>query len=201
LNPNKKESSKEKTVLPHFECTKCGACCRDESLLVTVTGSDIVRIAYALGLKSNDMLKAVDFYILSAGLPTPIGLEQIPSVKTEMGPAYIALKKMENGDCIFLKDDLCMIHPARPVVCRSFPFTFIDSDGRWSWGLSAKREICPGLGTGPLVSINEIEELAETILPEMQIYKEFTDEWNTNQKSPTAAKILEMIFEDPRFYI
>ena len=121
-----------------------------------MTGSDIVRIASALGLNSNEMLKAVDFYILSNGMPTPIGLEQIPSVKTENGPAYIALKKMDTGDCIFLKDDLCMIHPVRPVVCRSFPFTFNDSDGEWSWGLSAKREICPGLGTGPLVPENEI---------------------------------------------
>ena len=200
LNPNEKETSHEKTERPHFECTKCGACCRDESLLVTVTGSDIVRITSALGLSSNEILKAIDFYILSDGITTPIGLEQIPSVETERGSAYIALKKMDNGDCIFLKDDLCMIHPVRPVVCKSFPFTFNDSDKEWSWGLSAKREICPGLGTGPLITENDIRELAKTILPEMRIYKEFTDEWNTSQTSPTAAKLLKAIIDDLRFY-
>jgi len=165
-----------------------------------VTGNDIVRIASVLGLSSDEVLKALDFYILSEGLETPIGLERIPSVKTEKGPAYIAIKKMDNGDCIFLKDDLCMIHPVRPVVCKSFPFSFSDSSGTWSWGLSAKKEICPGLGTGPLISENEIRELAEKILPEIRIYKEFTDEWNTNQTSPTAAKLLKTIIEDIRFY-
>ncbi len=200
MNPYKNESSQVKILFPHFECTKCGACCRDESLLVTVTGSDIVRIASVLGLSSDETLKALDFYILSDGVPTPIGLERIPSIKTEMGLAYIALKKMENDDCIFLNNDLCMIHSVRPLVCKSFPFTFNDSDGNWSWGLSAKKEICPGLGTGPLISEIEIEELAKTILPELRIYKEFTSEWNSSQTSPTAAKLLKAIIEDIRFY-
>jgi len=200
LNPNKNESSQEEVVFPHFACTKCGACCRDESLLVTVTGSDIVRIASVLGLSSDETLKALDFYILSEELSTPIGLERIPSIKTERGLAYIALKKMDTGDCIFLKDNLCMIHPVRPVVCKSFPLTFTDSNKEWSWGLSAKREICPGLGTGPLISENKIKELAQTILPEMRVYKEFTNEWNSSQSSPTAAKLLKTIIEDIRFY-
>jgi len=167
---------------------------------VTVTGSDIVRFASVLGLSSDDMLKALDFYILSMGLPIPIGLERISSVETEKGAAFIALKKMDNGDCIFLKDNLCMIHPVRPAVCRSFPFTFTESGGDLSWGLSAKKEICPGLGTGPQVSENEIEELAGAILPEMLIYKEFTDEWNSNQRSPNVVELLKSIINDIRFY-
>ncbi len=200
MNPKNKESSGEKNSLPHFECTKCGACCRDESLLVTVTGSDIVRIASVLGLSSDNMLKALDFYVLSKGLPIPVGLERISSVKTEKGSAFIALKKMDNGDCIFLKDNLCMIHPVRPAVCKSFPFTFTESSGNLSWGLSAKKEICPGLGTGTQVSEIEIEELAGAILPEMLIYKEFTDEWNSNQRSPNVVELLKSIINDIRFY-
>jgi len=187
-------------MLPHFECTKCGACCRDESLLVTVTGSDIVKIAAVLGIGPNDILKALDFYIVTDGVQIPVGLEKISSVATEHGLAFMALKKMENGDCVFLKDNLCMIHPVRPLVCRSFPFVFNDSNGQRSWGLSAKKEICPGLGIGPQVSEPEIEELADRILPGMQIYKEFAEEWNEGQTSPTVLELLIKILSDSRFY-
>ncbi|MGY5880005.1 MAG: YkgJ family cysteine cluster protein [Candidatus Thorarchaeota archaeon] len=200
MNPNEQGIKSEDGNLPHFECTKCGACCRDEYLLVTVTGSDIVKIAAVLGLGPADMLKALDFYIVSDGATTPVGLERISSVVTERGFAFMALKKMENGDCVFLKEDLCMIHPVRPLVCRSFPFVFTESKGQRNWGLSAKKEICPGLGVGPQTSEAEIEELADAILPGMQIYKDFTIEWNESQTSPSVLELITKILSDPRFY-
>ncbi len=186
----------EETKLPRFECTRCGACCRDDFLLVTVTGSDIVRIAAVLGLSPNEMLKALDFYVVSDGETKPIGLEKFPSVATESGLSYISLKKMENGECVFLKENLCMIHPVRPVVCRSFPFVFDESNGQRTWGLSAKKEICPGLATGPQVSEIELGELADTILPDIQLYREFVKEWNDNQLSPSALDLLKTINSD-----
>jgi Fe-S-cluster containining protein len=200
LNPDEQEKNSEEGMLPHFECTKCGACCRDEHLLVTVTGDDIAKIAAVLGLGPDAMLKALDFYIVTNGVSIPVGLERISSVATERGLAFMALKKMENGDCVFLKDNLCMIHPVRPLVCRSFPFVFNDSKGQRSWGLSAKKEICPGLGIGPQILEPEIEDLAETILPGMRIYKEFTEEWNEGQTSPTVLELITKILSDPRFY-
>ncbi|MHA1289761.1 MAG: YkgJ family cysteine cluster protein, partial [Candidatus Thorarchaeota archaeon] len=130
MNPNERGENSEDSVLPHFECTKCGACCRDEYLLVTVTGSDIVKIGAVLGLGPNEILKALDFHIVSDGMTTPVGLERMSSVATERGLAFMALKKMDNDDCIFLKEDLCMIHPVRPLVCKSFPFTFDESNGQ-----------------------------------------------------------------------
>lgn len=30
--------------------------------------------------------------------------------------------KRVNGKCVFLKDDMCSVHEARPLVCRQFPF-------------------------------------------------------------------------------
>jgi Fe-S-cluster containining protein len=200
LNPESKGTTLDDDTLPRFECTKCGACCRDEYLLVTVTGSDIVKIAVVLGLGPEDMLKALDFYIVSDGATTPVGLERISSVASERGLAFMALKKMENGDCIFLKEDLCMIHPVRPLVCKSFPFVFNESEDQRSWGLSAKKEICPGLGTGPQILETEIGEIAESVLPGMQIYKDFTKEWNGSQTSPSVLELITKILSDPRFY-
>ena len=200
MNPTNKGATLEDGALPQFECTKCGACCRDEYLLVTVTGSDLVKISAILGLGPDEILKALDFYIVSDGMTTPIGLERISSVATEQGLAFMALKKMENGDCIFLKEDLCMIHPVRPLVCKSFPFTFDESESERTWGLSAKKEICPGLGTGPQITETDIDEIASTILPDIQIYREFTEEWNANQDSPTVRDLMIAIFDNPKFY-
>ncbi len=200
LNPTYLKKNTEETILPRFECTKCGACCRDEFLLVTVTSSDIVKIAAVLGLGPNEMLKALDFYVVSNDQPAPVGLEKFPSVATEGGLAFIALKKMENGECVFLKENLCMIHPVRPTVCRSFPFVFNESDGQRTWGLSAKKKICPGLGTGPQVTEAEIKEIADSILPDIQKYREFVKEWNDSQISPSALNLLEKILSDTRFY-
>jgi Fe-S-cluster containining protein len=200
LSPDTEVKESEDGNLPRFECTKCGACCRNEYLLVTVTGSDIVNIAAVLGLGPDELLKALDFYIVSDSVSTPVGLERIPSVATEQGLAFIALKKMENGDCIFLKEDLCMIHPVRPLVCRAFPFVFTESKGQRNWGLSAKKEICPGLGIGPRMSKATMDGIAETILPRIREYKEFTKEWNASQDSPKALNLLNTILSHPGFY-
>jgi Fe-S-cluster containining protein len=130
----------------HFECIKCGACCRHENMIVTLTGRDLVKLSQNMGLSSKDLLRAVDFYILRKDEQVPIGLRNVPSILTERGMAYIALKKIDEGSCIFLKDDLCMIHTYRPAACRAFPFVFeMDNDGI-AWGLSALKDICPGLG-------------------------------------------------------
>lgn len=183
-----------------FECTKCGACCREEALLVTITARDIARISMGLDLDSNEVIKAFDFYIVS-GLKSPKGLRDIPALNTEHGPAYVALKKMENGDCVFLKDNLCMIHTIRPVVCMSFPFVFWDDGDAKTWGLSAMKEICPGLGNGPEVEISDLRELADVVLEAVILYKDFAEEWNRDEQHPTAQGLVETILSDKRFAV
>ena len=198
MSPRKTEVSAE-NVLPHFECTKCGSCCREKSMLITLIGNDIVRISTALGLSPEETMRALDFYILDEKNPVPVGLQGIPSPNTERGPIFIALKKMENGDCIFLKDDICMIHTFRPTVCRSFPFVFQETTGGRTWGLSAVKHICPGLGTGPRVSEKEIQELSELVLENLHTYRVFINEWNSLPTS-TAHELIRTIIAEPRFY-
>lgn len=182
-----------------FECTKGGACCREESLLVTVTGRDLARISSTLGLDAYELIKAVDFY-LESGITSRKGLRDFPALNTEKGPAYVALKKLEDGDCVFLKDNLCMIHTIRPVVCMSFPFVFQDAGDHRKWGLSAMKDICSGLGSGPEVRGSELLELADTVLEDLILFTEFAEDWNTNSE-PTAQKLIEAILKDPRFTV
>ena len=183
-----------------FECTKCGACCREDALLVTVTGRDIARISMGLGLESSDAVKAFDFYLMS-GSESPEGLQDTPAVNTEQGPAYVALKKLENGDCIFLKDNLCMIHTIRPGVCISFPFVFWDGGDEKTWGFSAMKEICPGLGSGPEVELSYLRELAEAVLEDIALFNDFVEEWNQNEENPTAERLVAAILSDKRFAV
>ncbi len=184
-----------------FSCTKCGACCRTKDLIVTVTGGDIVRIATSLGLSSEEMTRVLDFYILSEDEEPPVGLSKSIAVKTEQGLAYPALKKMKDGSCIFLKNNLCMIHPERPVVCRSFPFTFSrEEDGGISWGLSAMKEICPGLEEDIIVTDEELFQMGNFALEYMLIHKEFVRQWNKEEDNPTVTKLLDRILKQTKFY-
>jgi Fe-S-cluster containining protein len=134
-----------------------------------------------------------------SGDESPEGLRDFPAVNTEKGRAYIALKKMDNGDCVFLKDNLCMIHLIRPSVCMSFPFVFQDVGGERTWGLSAKKDICPGLGEGPQVEVSDLQELAVSVLEDLKLFQEFAEEWNSDMENPTVKKMIDMILSDPRF--
>ncbi len=132
---------------------------------------------------------------------TPIGMRSIPSVNTEHGAAYIAIRKLENYECVFLSDNLCMIHQFRPSVCRSFPFVFQKKDDAITWGLSAMKDICPGIGIGPEITTAELDETADPVIRELTIYRDFVKEWNAKEANPTARSLIEAILSDPRFAI
>jgi len=184
-----------------FECIKCGECCRQKELIVTVTGRDVARFSSTLGMAAPDLLRALDFYVLPENGTTPKGLQDTPLLKTESGKAYMALRKMDSGDCVFLKDNQCMIHSIRPSVCRTFPFVFRDAAGGVKWGFSSMKDICPGLGEGSKVTEQGLVELGMEALEDLTIYREFTETWNDNTAEPTAIGFLEAILSDVRFSV
>ncbi|NWF96745.1 MAG: YkgJ family cysteine cluster protein [Candidatus Thorarchaeota archaeon] len=180
-----------------FECTKCGACCRSELLLVTITGSDLLRIRDALRIDTPQLLRAIDFYTLDAD-EVPAGLKHVPAVSTEKGLAYMALRKLENGDCIFLSGNECMIYPVRPSVCRAFPFFFREDNGVLKWGLSAMKHICEGLGQGPAVHAEELATVALQVTSDMKEYRAFVEMWNAREHSPSAKYLIDELLSSAR---
>lgn len=156
-----------------------------------MTGKDIIRLSKGLGLTAEEILRALDFYILGESESLPKGLQEVSRIKTEKGLAIIALRKVNEGDCVFLEDNLCMIHPIRPAVCRSFPFTFRDDGGILTRGFSSMREICPGLGEGDFVDIDDLNALGLEILKELSYYEKFVKKWNEDKESTTALTFIE----------
>jgi len=201
VSEKSRETQENDENLVCFECVKCGECCRQKELIVTVTGRDIAHLSSTLGMAAPELLRALDFYVLPENGTAPKGLRDIPLLKTESGMAYMALRKMESGDCIFLKDNQCMIHPIRPFVCRTFPFVFRDVDGEVKWGFSSMKDICPGIGEGSKVTEQELVELCMGALEDLAIYREFAKTWNETAAEPTAIGFLEAILSDVRFSV
>ncbi len=168
---------------------------------MTLTGRDITRIAFTLSLEPKHMLRAVDFYVQSDSIPLPDGLRDVARPLTEQGLTIIALKKAPSGQCIFLDNNLCMIHPARPGVCRAFPFTFNELEDDITWGFNAMMSICPGLGQGDEMNPSDLHITAQEVLEDIAIYRQFVMEWNNTFSSHTALSLLERILSDPRFSV
>lgn len=102
-----------------FTCRRCGHCCQGEGGIV-LSGRDIDRLAGHLGLSAAAMLARYGEYVAGK-------------------------HRLTTGDdqaCVFY-DQGCSIHPARPDVCRAWPFfrgNIIDPE---SHAMAA--EDCPGI--------------------------------------------------------
>ncbi|MEM3526062.1 MAG: YkgJ family cysteine cluster protein [Candidatus Jordarchaeaceae archaeon] len=173
-----------------FKCVRCGNCCRDETFIITITHKDVIRLADHLKCNLKDLLsKYISFYQVRKELENRL---VFPAILTYRGNAFLGLRKKNNGSCVFLREDnLCEIYAARPMVCRSFPFTFSVKDGWLSWGLMVKaEEICPGLGQGETFSKESLESMAKEVIGELEEYKKIVSIWNSHARVEQLDPIL-----------
>lgn len=99
-----------------FECTRCGACCRghDEEHTATIFPEEVRDLQAVTG----DEWRAV-------ARPMPYGLD--PDDGT--GETFEwALQTDDCGDCRFYDEaedgtGACTVHPDRPLVCQTYPFS------------------------------------------------------------------------------
>ncbi|MEE2890390.1 MAG: YkgJ family cysteine cluster protein [Planctomycetota bacterium] len=116
-----------------FQCTQCGNCCRVEGY-VWVEQEDIDKLAKLLEI-------------------TPAAFEK--QFVRQVGHKRSLIEK-PNFECIFWEDG-CSVYPARPPQCKSYPFWSENLESLEAW-LDVVEE-CPGSGTGPVYSSEEIAEL------------------------------------------
>ena len=124
-----------------FECQRCGACCGGEPGEVLVTPEEIEAIARHLGESVEEFSARCLRY-------------------TRRGASII---ERENGDCILLSDGSdgrrrgCTAYEVRPEQCRTWPFWKENLASPRAWRRAAAE--CPGMGSGRLYEIREIEAL------------------------------------------
>lgn len=159
-----------------FECLKCGGCCKDEKTIVTLTHRDVIRLAEAMMLDERELVKRVlVFYQVDEKLEKFLAF---PSIETYRGKAILGLRKRDDGSCIFLQNNLCSIYPARPMTCRTFPFTFSIQDGWLKYGIVTRaRDICPGLGKGKEIDEDLLAKIGWRAVTELKEYSKIAALW------------------------
>lgn len=132
-----------------FECTRCGNCCRNhgEYSRVYVSEAEAEAIASHLGTSKVAFLEE----------------------HCEVEDGWTVLKLGE-PQCRFLSaEGTCDIYPVRPVQCSTWPFWHENLEPKvWNGPVA---EICPGLGQGELVPLEEIEAIADR-----------ADEWRRDEE-------------------
>jgi Fe-S-cluster containining protein len=159
-----------------FECTRCGACCTapdgcesddDGDDHVATVFPDEVRQLQAAAADAGE--EPDDWRDVAR--PMPYGLDDGPE-----GPAgetfEWSLQVDDCGDCTFYEEaegdvGRCTVHPDRPLVCRTYPFSValggtsqpmgeaVDAEGM------VRAHECEGLGRD--ISRAEAEQLAATL--------------------------------------
>lgn len=97
-----------------FVCAQCGNCCRGEGY-VRIDPEDANRIASHLGI-SISKFKAQYTRPPEAG------------VKAEPDDLWLLDKPGPEMECIFLENNQCIIHEAKPVQCIGFPLRWRTPD-------------------------------------------------------------------------
>lgn len=109
-----------------FACERCGNCCRRPGV-VHFTPADVTRAARYLELSPRDFRRQY--------------------LAKEDGDWF--LEGHPDEGCIFYDDEAkaCLIHPAKPLQCRAWPFWPEVMKSRTAWRRAARH--CPGMGKGP----------------------------------------------------
>jgi Fe-S-cluster containining protein len=109
-----------------FSCRRCGACCRpgpDDSGLVFLSHDEVDALV-ACGAGSWDEVAGPYPEFLSCGKGSAV--------------TFGWCLRHEKGRCRFLSEQGCTVYPARPWICRTYPFAL-------AGGKLAVSD-CPGLG-------------------------------------------------------
>ncbi len=123
-----------------FECTQCGNCCRNHGdySFVNLGPKDLEAIPRFLGISPEEFLARF----------------------CTKEPGHFPTLRMDAPQCPFLDAGArCSIYSVRPMQCRTWPFWRSNLEReRWDGPV---RQCCPGIGSGPVHSREEIDARAE----------------------------------------
>lgn len=136
--------------VPAFECRRCGHCCQGQGGII-LADKDIRRLLAHLGLDREDFLAA--------------------AAETKAG--HIRLRSGPDGYCVYYSHEIpgCGVHPARPDICRAWPFFRGNMVDASSWEMI--QDYCPGVN--PAVSHGEFTRQGRIFLREGGLVAEGED--------------------------
>ncbi len=195
-----------------FNCTRCGNCCTDKDTIVNVTYLDILRLKTGLKLDQKETLEIIGFYVFNKKL-TEGTLEKmvVSPIETERGLAFTGLIKNNLGACYFYdkKKSKCLIYDIRPMLCRTFPFSFgmsncVDNQSKGDSKIfytEKAKNYCPGIGSdSPIIKYDYWIKIGNETLKELKKNHHFNENWNKSVKNryklPKVKNYLSTIFNN-----
>jgi Fe-S-cluster containining protein len=121
-----------------FSCKLCGKCCVEDNRggrRIVLTERDALEISGVTGIRLSEF------------------------TEKNSSEAYPYVMRLVDGRCFFLgPDNKCRIYPARPLVCRFYPFVMQRVGGTYVFHSDP---VCPGLGEGMHLDEEYFEKLVE----------------------------------------
>jgi len=178
-----------------FVCKRCGNCCIDKNTIVNITYLDILRLKTGLNLDLKEMLEIIGFYVFNKKLTEETLDKMVVSpIESEKGLTFTGLLKNKSGKCYFYdkKKTKCLIYNIRPMLCRTFPFSFDLSSnlGNKATGnvklfyTEKAKKYCPGIGSdSPVIKFENWIKIGSETLKELEKNHHFNENWNKSVKN------------------
>lgn len=152
-----------------FECTRCGACCKSNSC-GSGGGADSTgeHTATIFPEEIRRLQEHGDYDWRDVARPMPYGLVSGDSGQTGTTFEW-ALRTDSCGDCVFYDEagSACSVYDARPLICRTYPFSIALGGTSQPMGEAVDREgivrahECEGIGRE--IDRDDARRLAETL--------------------------------------
>lgn len=163
-----------------FHCLLKGYCCK--KYWIPVTHLDLLR----LKMYANVDIKPDIISLYESSLYDDL---TYPRVRFENEEYFLALNSNEDGTCIFLlKDGRCKVHPYKPLVCRFYPFVYVEKGEHIDIEVNENAlGECPGLidDKKPIPDSikRELTKLAQARILELRMWGEAAEKWNNSEYS------------------
>ena len=125
-----------------FKCAKCGICCGDTR--------ERKRHILLLNDEANELASTTN---------QPIS-DLASKIEDKSPYDYEMKKKVEDGKCVFLRQNRCTMYSKRPLICRFYPFGLKTTEKEQRIFYYTKE--CPGIGKGKLMGKKDFHKLLQT---------------------------------------
>ncbi|MCX8162967.1 MAG: YkgJ family cysteine cluster protein [Candidatus Micrarchaeota archaeon] len=171
-------------------CKECSRkCC--EKFIVPLTIFDLFRIKKATGKDIEQFSTLIEYNKTDEKNFFPIFfMDQ----KRNLKQMLLVLKRFNNS-CIFFDQQICLIWPAHPLVCKVYPFFEMDKNGELKY---VKNFICPRKWTEKEIDNYKIKEALAVFKFEIEEHNKIIRKWNAEYREKSEKDFFEYLKKSVR---